>query len=168
LTKKPFPWKCGKCRSRAVFPAVVATYATELEHDGRKYPIALQDFHVLRCRECETILLDDEANRRLSHSLRVAVGLLQPEEIRERRVALSLKQKDLANLLQISESTLSRWETGAQIQQRCMDRLLRAFFDLPALRDYLWDFAPSVAGAAESPLASPLPPPPQGATHIVS
>jgi hypothetical protein len=33
--------------------------------------------------------------------------------------------------------TLSRWETGAQIQQRSLDRFLRAFFKLPELRETL-------------------------------
>jgi hypothetical protein len=39
--------------------------------------------------------------------------------------------------LDVSESTLSRWETGAQIQQRAMDKLLRGFFEVPAFRQYL-------------------------------
>ena len=66
-----------------------------------------------------------------------------PAEIRQKREALGLIQKQLANALQISESTLSLWEAGAQIQQRSMDKFLRAFFDLEELRSYL-----STPGAA--------------------
>ena len=36
-----------------------------------------------------------------------------------------------------SAETLSRWETGAQIQQRGFDLLLRLYFALPAVREYL-------------------------------
>ncbi len=46
--------------------------------------------------------------------------------------------------LQIAEATLSRWETGAQIQQRSLDKLLRGFFGIEALRRFLGmpDLAP--------------------------
>jgi hypothetical protein len=43
----------------------------------------------------------------------------------------------LADLLGVAVFTLSRWETGAQIQQRSLDRFLRAFFKLPELREAL-------------------------------
>jgi DNA-binding transcriptional regulator YiaG len=43
-------------------------------------------------------------------------------------------QKELAVQLAVAEATLSRWETGGQIQQRAMDKLLRLFFGLPAVR----------------------------------
>ncbi len=46
MTMKAFPWKCGECRERAVTPVTLPAYATELEHDGRKYQITLADFAV--------------------------------------------------------------------------------------------------------------------------
>ena len=141
---KPFPWKCGHCRERAVYPVTLDTYTTELDHDGRKYPISVINFPVARCEKCGSIILDDAANRRLSDALRSAAGLLQPAEIRAGREALGLTQKELANYLQIAEATLSRWETGAQIQQRSLDKLLRGFFGIEALRRFLGmpDLAP--------------------------
>lgn len=137
MKTKPFPWKCGTCRERAVQPAVLPAYATELEHDGRKYPISLTDFAVLQCAHCKTVMLDDDANRKLSDALRSAAGLLAPAEIRRFREWLGLTQRDLAAYLRIAESTLSRWETGAQIQQRGMDTLLRTFFWVPEARAFL-------------------------------
>jgi putative zinc finger/helix-turn-helix YgiT family protein len=125
------------CRERAVSPATIPSYQREVEHDGRRYAIAVDHLEVLQCGNCGEIILDDAANRRISDALRTAAGLMFPGEIRQRREALGLIQKQVANALQISESTLSRWETGAQIQQRCMDRFLRAFFDLEELRSYL-------------------------------
>ena len=53
---------------------------------------------------------------------------------------LLLTQKLLADHLGIAESTLSRWETGAQIQQRAFDKLLRLYFDVPEARRHLGYF----------------------------
>ena len=128
--------KCLNCRQRAIAPTTLATYSTELEHDGRKYSIELVDFHVLKCENCGSLVLDDAANDRLFEALRSAAGLLAPSEILRQREALGLDQRELANLLQIPEATLARWETGAQMQQRCMDKLLRGFFAVEELRRF--------------------------------
>jgi transcriptional regulator with XRE-family HTH domain len=58
--------------------------------------------------------------------------LLTPDEIRDGREKLGLTQKQFANLLGVGEATVSRWETGAQIQQRAMDRFLRVCLASPA------------------------------------
>ena len=134
---KPFPWKCGECGQRAVHPATLDTYSAELDHDGRTHLVTVRQFAVARCERCGAVVLDDAANCRLSEALRAAAGLLQPSEIRAGRAGLGLTQKELAFYLQIAEATLSRWETGAQIQQRSMDRLLRGFFVVPEFRRYL-------------------------------
>ena len=146
---KPFPWKCGHCRERAVLPVTLDTYTAELDHDGRKYPISVNNFQVARCEKCGSIILDDAANRRLSDALRSTAGLLQPAEIRARREALGLTQKELANYLQLAEATLSRWETGAQIQQRSLDKLLRGFFGVEEFRRFLG--VPDLAPGAPDP-----------------
>lgn len=134
---KPFPRKCATCRQKEVRAATLTSYETTLEHDGRKYPVTLRDVPALQCHNCGTIILGDEADDRLSDALRSAANLLTPGVIRGSREALGLTQKQLAAYLQISESTLSRWETGAQIQQRCMDVLLRLFFGCDQARSYL-------------------------------
>ena len=128
--------KCLHCREHAVSPETLKTYTADLEHDGRSYHVELNDFDVLKCSNCGAMLLDDDANDRLFDALRAAAQLLTPSEIRGHRGALDLTQRELANYLQISESTVSRWETGAQLQQRVMDQLLRAFFTLPELRRF--------------------------------
>ena len=128
-------WRAS--RDSAIYPNVLETYNTELDHDGKTYPISVSNFEVMQCRNCSAIVLDDDANRRLSDALRSAVGLLQPTEIRSHREKLGLTQKTLAAHLQIAEATLSRWETGAQIQQRAMDRFLRVFFLSAEVRSIL-------------------------------
>jgi putative zinc finger/helix-turn-helix YgiT family protein len=134
---KPYPWKCATCRTQAVEPTTLPTYVADLEHDGRKYRIVVENLDVLQCRHCGAIILDDDASDRLSDSLREAAGLLSPEQIRRHREGLGLTQKQLASLLRISESTLSRWETGGQIQQRCMDAFLRVVFESVEARSIL-------------------------------
>jgi putative zinc finger/helix-turn-helix YgiT family protein len=124
----PSTQKCMNCRQRTVSPTRLDSYTTELEHDGRKYAISIADFPVLKCQHCGEIYLDEAADERLSEALRASAGLLSPAEIRQGREGLGLTQKRLAGLLRISEFTLSRWETGSQIQQRSMDAFLRIFF----------------------------------------
>jgi putative zinc finger/helix-turn-helix YgiT family protein len=136
MTERQFSKKCGKCRARAVALAAVP-YTTQIDHDGRKYTVTIPDLVVPRCGTCGTIVLDEEANRQISAAFRTQAGLLSPEEIRQHRVALGLTQQALADLLGVAVSTLSRWETGAQIQQRSLDRFLRASFALPELRQAL-------------------------------
>jgi putative zinc finger/helix-turn-helix YgiT family protein len=136
---KPYPWKCATCRQQTVEPVVLPTYVADLDHDGRTYQVAVNNLAVLQCKNCGAIVLDDDASDRLSDSLREAAGLMSPEQIRRHREGLGLTQKQLANLLRISESTLCRWETGGQIQQRCMDAFLRVAFESAEARRVLRD-----------------------------
>src|SRR5207237_5930376 len=53
--------------------------------------------------------------RKVSNALRAEAGLLTPEQIRRQREELGLTQKQLADALQVGESTLSRWETGGAL-----------------------------------------------------
>jgi len=154
---KPYPRKCPNCRKIAVDLAVV-DYQTRIEHDGRAYTLVLPSLNVRLCAACGERYLDLDGHDKVSHALRNAAGLLPPEEIRAKRLSLNLTQKALAEQLDIAEATLSRWETGAQIQQRAFDTLLRAYFDVPELRRYLARPLASPARAKE-PIAASLPEP---------
>ncbi len=145
---KPHPWKCGTCRERAVVPVRVPRYEVTLEHDGRKYPIVILNLDAYGCEKCGALMLPDEADERLSNELRNAAGLLTPAEIRGHRESLGLFQKQLADHLQISDSTLSRWETGVQIQQRSLDRMLRAYFLLPEFRRFCVTMSSMIPGVS--------------------
>jgi putative zinc finger/helix-turn-helix YgiT family protein len=133
ITAKPFPWKCSRCKERAVRPAVVP-YSVEVGHDGRTYQVSIADLEVPKCTHCGRLVFDDAANARVTREFRAQAGLLEPEKIRGQREELGLTQRELANLLGIAEATLSRWETGVQIQQRAFDRFMRVFFKLPEVR----------------------------------
>ena len=123
-------------------------YTTEIVHDGRPYQVTVPALRTPRCQnpDCRAILLDTDANRRITQAFRRAANLLEPEEIRRRREELGLTQAALAERLEVGTATVSRWETGAQIQQRSLDKLLRLYFDLPEVRRALEPFSRGKVG----------------------
>jgi putative zinc finger/helix-turn-helix YgiT family protein len=131
-----FSRKCSKCRERAVALTDVP-YSIQIDHDGRKYLVEIPALSVPKCGNCGTIVLDEAANRAIDGAFRKQAGLLSPDEIRLKRQALGLKQQELADALGIAVSTLSRWETGGQIQQRSLDKLLRLYFSSSESRHFL-------------------------------
>lgn len=133
---RPFPWKCGRCHQREIYP-IEKEYTTEIMHDGRSYTVTLPSLRTFRCRNCGEEVLDTEASEQISQAFRRQAGLLTPEEIRQNRKKLGLTQEELAERLSVAEATLSRWENGWQIQQRCLDKLMRLYFELPEARHFL-------------------------------
>jgi putative zinc finger/helix-turn-helix YgiT family protein len=144
LEIRPFPWKCGRCRQREVYP-IEGEYTTEIVHDGRSFTVTLPSLRRFRCRNCGEVDLDDEANKKISQAFRQQAGLLTPEEIRQNRKKLGLTQEELAERLSVAEATLSRWENGWQIQQRSLDKFMRLFFEFPEARRFLCPSAPAGA-----------------------
>lgn len=140
LLELPFPWKCPTCREHSIYRAVVP-YSIECAHDGRTYNVTIPDLAVPRCEKCGDMILDTPATMRVEQALRDLVGLLSPEQIRHNREALGLTQEQLAASLGIAAATISRWESGYQIQQRAMDRLLRLYFAHANVRQSLSDEA---------------------------
>jgi putative zinc finger/helix-turn-helix YgiT family protein len=123
-------------------------YSTTIEHDGRAYQVQMPRLSAPQCQNCKAISLDDEADQQISAAFRGAAHLLAPAEIRQGREKLGLTQKEFANLLGVGEATISRWETGAQIQQRALDRFLRVCLASPAAVELLQsDFQPRARGA---------------------
>jgi putative zinc finger/helix-turn-helix YgiT family protein len=133
---RPFPWHCPKCRRKEVRAAVVP-YRCEMAHDGCMHAVEVSGLSVPRCDHCGELVFNDPAEEQIRQRLRAQLRLLAPEDIRAARMNLGLSQKDLADRLGAAEATISRWETGAQIQSRAMDNLLRVFFALPEVRSVL-------------------------------
>ena len=135
MSRKPdersrFPAKCAICRERQV-DFITEPYEVTVEHDGRSYHLTIPDLTLLKCGACANRILPMEACDRVSDSLRITAGFMQPSEIKQERSRLRLTQAQMAELLNVGEATLCRWETGAQIQSHHMDVMLRAFFDVP-------------------------------------
>jgi putative zinc finger/helix-turn-helix YgiT family protein len=147
MTIRTYPKRCGKCGRKTMQLATVP-YAVTIEHDGRAYRVEIPALTVPRCSNCQALSIDDEADRQISAAFRRVARLLAPEVIRQGREQLGLTQKQFANLLGVGEATVSRWETGAQIQQRALDRFLRVCLASPAVVELLRnDFQPSARGA---------------------
>lgn len=121
------------------------------EARGRlKQPINGEEISVpsashLKCPKCGEVVLRFQEAKRLhedaSEIYRRKHGLLSAEEIRAIRERFHLNQADLARLLRLGANTVSRWESGRNVQTAAMDVLLRLIRDLPGSIDYLRDHA---------------------------
>src|SRR5262249_31692165 len=125
--------------------------ATMKESRGRlSLPINGEEVSVpsaahLKCPKCGEVVLRFQDAKRL-HEDAIAIyrkkhGLLSADEIRSIRERFNLKQADLAGLLHLGANTVSRWESGRNVQTAAMDILLRLIRDLPGSIDYLRDHA---------------------------
>ena len=95
----------------------------------------------LRCPKCGEVVLRFQDAKRLREDA-IAIyrnkhGLLVADDIRTIRERFRLTQADLAHLLRLGANTVSRWESGRNVQTAAMDVLLRLIRDLPGSIDYL-------------------------------
>jgi putative zinc finger/helix-turn-helix YgiT family protein len=95
----------------------------------------------LACPKCGEIVLRFLDSKRLGEDA-IAIyrrknGLLSADEIRAIRTSFDLTQADLARLLRLGANTVSRWESGRNVQTGAMDILLRLIRDLPGSIKYL-------------------------------
>jgi putative zinc finger/helix-turn-helix YgiT family protein len=111
-----------------------------------KVPVNGEDVSVpsalhLRCRKCDEVVLRFSDGRRLQEDAialyRKKHGLLSADEIRAIRERFGLTQSELARLLHLGANTISRWESGRNVQTEAMEMLLRLLRDLPGSLDYL-------------------------------
>jgi putative zinc finger/helix-turn-helix YgiT family protein len=108
--------------------------------------IAVPSTPHLACPKCGEIVLRFRDSKRMHEDAtaiyRTKHGLLSADEIRMIREQFGLTQSDLARLLQLGANTVSRWESGRNVQTGAMDILLRLLRDLPGSLDYLRDHTP--------------------------
>jgi putative zinc finger/helix-turn-helix YgiT family protein len=111
-----------------------------------KLPVNGEDVSVpsalhLRCPKCDEVVLRFSDSRRLREDAisvyRRKHGLLSADEIRALRERFGLTQSELAHLLHLGANTISRWESGRNVQTEAMEMLLRLIRDLPGSIDYL-------------------------------
>ena len=115
-----------------------------------RLPVNAEDIAVpsaahLSCPKCGEVVLRFQDSKRLGEDAialyRKKHGLLSADEIRALRERFNLNQADLARLLRLGANTVSRWESGRNVQSAAMDMLLRLIRDLPGSIDYLRDHA---------------------------
>ena len=95
----------------------------------------------LRCPSCDEVVLRLADSRRLQENAislyRRKHGLLSANDIRAIRERFGLTQGEFARLLHLGANTISRWESGRNVQTEAMEMLLRLIRDLPGSLDYL-------------------------------
>ena len=103
--------------------------------------IAVPDSAHLRCPKChEVVLRMDQARKLRERALdgyRSRYDLLSADEMRSIRERYHLTQGQLARLLRLGGNTISRWESGRNVQTAAMDVLLRLIRDIPESLRYL-------------------------------
>jgi putative zinc finger/helix-turn-helix YgiT family protein len=133
---RPFPWRCVECGLDSIIP-VATDYTTTVKHDGRPYTIHIPNLAIPTCPQCGKQLFTAQVDDQITAKLRADIDLLTPDEIKAQRQRLGLNQEELADQLGTAKGTISRWETGALIQSRAMDNLLRLYFDSEDARERL-------------------------------
>ena len=97
--------------------------------------IAVPSAAHLSCPECGEVVLRFQDSKRLGED---AIAIYRKKhEIRAIRERYDLKQAALARLLRLGANTVSRWESGRNVQTAAMDILLRLIRDLPGSIEYL-------------------------------
>jgi putative zinc finger/helix-turn-helix YgiT family protein len=122
------PQRCPECGKIDVHQEVIS-YTARVKHDGASYTFQVPQLHVNKCRSCGEVLFDNTTDEEISCGLRKHLALLTPQEIRERLKRLGLMQKDFAEQISVAPETISRWLSGAYIQSRAMDKLMRMSFE---------------------------------------
>lgn len=135
---RPFPWRCADCREKQVFPRAT-DFSISVKHDGRLYDVHIPDLEIPTCQKCGGQVFSSREDDRITEALREQINLLKPEEIRRRRKELELSQQEMAEQIGVAKETISRWESGAVIQSRAMDNLLRLYFKSDEARRLLRD-----------------------------
>ena len=133
---KKYPARCVGCGKAALRPAVIRREVKK-NHDGRVYLLAIDDLPVTRCGDCGEVFDTTESDDRINAALRDQLALLSPEQIRANLQSLGMTLKDAAERLRVAPETLSRWLSGAMIQSRAMDNLMRSFFACAEVRENL-------------------------------
>ena len=121
----------GKCYTCGQTLEVIKDQPYEYSECGLN--VTLLGITQYRCRSCGEEFVAIPSPQRLHRVIGVEIcrnkkALLKPEEIIFIRKELRLKAKDLARILGVSDSVVSRWENAKSIIGEGNDRLLRSIF----------------------------------------
>ena len=148
MKKRPSPKAASTVRSRVLPDDACPACGTLMKEErGRLHvpvngeSVAVPSAKHLRCPKCDEVVLRFQDATRLQEDAiaiyRKQHGLLSADEIRAIRERFELTQAELARLLHLGANTVSRWESGRNVQSAAMDMLLRLIRDLPGSVEYL-------------------------------
>jgi len=130
---KPYPRRCSVCGEVAVAKCWIP-YEAEVRHDGKLHAFSIASLGIDQCERCEEQFFTTSTDEEINLALRRHLGLLAPNEIRAGLDLCGVNQKEFAEQLGIAAETVSRWLTGASIQTRSLDKLMRLYFTMPNVR----------------------------------
>ncbi|MEE8732895.1 MAG: type II TA system antitoxin MqsA family protein [Eggerthellaceae bacterium] len=144
--------RCDKCGGR------MAESLDPIEVDFKGEHLTVLDVPHFLCENCDDIAFNAEQLDAYSHAIdeayRERMGLLSPSQIKSIRKSISCTQAQFESLVGVSTPTVSRWETGASIQQKTADNLMRVIEKFPGIADFLAEraeaYAPANRGARTS------------------
>lgn len=139
LTKvKPYPRHCAACDKHSVVRRQIP-YEAHVRHDGKLHSFHITALELDECENCGEQYFTVDTDEQISLALRSFLGLLSPNEIRAGLIKCSVNQRTFAEHLGIAPETVCRWLSGAAIQTRSMDNMMRLYFSLAAVREALAD-----------------------------
>jgi len=149
-TKRTKPRRDAGIRRRALASSAeacpVCDGALRERRGALRYPVNGEDIVVgsttfQQCADCKEKFLRLDDARRLQEAAienyRHKYGLLSAGEIRSIRERLGMTQAAMAGILRLGANTLSRWESGRNVQSAALDVLLRMIRDVPECLRYL-------------------------------
>ena len=140
---RPYPRRCAVCGEVSVSRCHIP-YNAEVRHDGKLHAFSIARLGIDQCERCGEQFFTASTDEEINLALRSYLGLLTPSEIRSGLALCGVNQKEFAEHLGIAAETVSRWLTGASIQTRSLDKLMRLYFIMPNVRAALsdWQAAP--------------------------
>jgi len=131
--------ECPDCESEVT----AVSYQTQFfEHGTGADAVKLScEVPVHSCRQCGYEWTDEVGEEIRHETVCRHLHRLTPREILSIREAHQLSQAEFSRITGFGEASLSRWETGAQIQNVSNDRLLRLIQIDPVNLRHLREFA---------------------------
>ena len=130
---KPYPRRCAVCGDVSVSRCRIPCNA-EVRHDEKLHAFSIASLGIDQCERCGEQFFTKSTDEEINLALRSHLGLLTPHEIRAGLNLCDVNQKEFAEHLGIAAETVSRWLTGASIQTRTLDKLMRLYFTMPDVR----------------------------------
>lgn len=118
--------ECPDCNSTNVKTEYVLE---KFKHGTAKKFVELEaNIPLRKCQDCEFEYTDFEAEDVQHEAICNYLGVMTPNEIIALRKSYGLTRAQFAELTQIGEASLARWETGEFIQNAAYDNYLRLLY----------------------------------------
>ncbi|MFH1189060.1 MAG: type II TA system antitoxin MqsA family protein [Candidatus Omnitrophota bacterium] len=115
---------CPICKN-GILEDKILDYRTTVKEGNSYGPMVISKLAVECCPNCQEVFLPKNSLEKVYSEKHKMRGILLPEELRRIRQDLGLTQSQMSGLLGIGKKSYLRWEKGASLQSRSMDRYIR-------------------------------------------